>query len=401
MLNTESLCMRLIQFVHVPFRLYDRDGSLRRTFIDNGEQEDPVSSDGTLLRQLLERRRTDYPVLWMDGEDVAYGIVSDGESTYIAGPCCLGSDPVTAARRMVRQHRLDRKKPYRLTSFPFADFCGMLLTVFACLTGIAMDYSEFLFHNTCDERFERELRERVHETIFARQEEAVAHNPYSQEVIEQGSIRAGDLDGLYRSFQIRYVGKIGTLAKDPLRSARNLAIVLITLACRSAIQGGLLPEVSYTMADAFTQRVEEMRTEAEAYALGRQAEVEFCKAVAALSSPGRHNALVSRFRDLVAQRIHTRVTVKELADALGVTADYLSQLVLREEGVKATEYILRAKIGDAKNQLIYSDRPYEEIALSLGFSSQSHFGQVFRKQTGLTPRQYREKYRQQESIDKI
>ena len=36
MLNTESLCMRLIQFVHVPFRLYDRDGSLRRTFIDNG-----------------------------------------------------------------------------------------------------------------------------------------------------------------------------------------------------------------------------------------------------------------------------------------------------------------------------------------------------------------------------
>lgn len=53
MLNTESLCMRLMQFVHVSFRLYDRNDTLCRTFLDNGEQEDPVSSDGTLLRQLL------------------------------------------------------------------------------------------------------------------------------------------------------------------------------------------------------------------------------------------------------------------------------------------------------------------------------------------------------------
>lgn len=52
--------------------------------------------------------------------------MSDGESTYIAGPCCVGSDPVTAARRIVRQHRLDRKRPYR----PFGEFTGTMAGIF-------------------------------------------------------------------------------------------------------------------------------------------------------------------------------------------------------------------------------------------------------------------------------
>lgn len=129
-----------------------------------------------------------------------------------------------------------------------------------------MDVTELLRLNTYEHGAELELHEKVHREFFARREESADHNPYSQEVIEQGSIRSGDLEGLYKSFQIACMRKIGTLAREPLRQAKNLAIVNIALACRSAIHGGVLPEISYTMADAFTQRVEETRTEAEAYA---------------------------------------------------------------------------------------------------------------------------------------
>jgi AraC-like DNA-binding protein len=45
----------------------------------------------------------------------------------------------------------------------------------------------------------------------------------------------------------------------------------------------------------------------------------------------------------------------------------------------------------AKNLLIYSDYTIEKIALYLGFSSQSHFGKVFKKYTEMTPNAYRKR----------
>lgn len=72
----------------------------------------------------------------------------------------------------------------------------------------------------------------------------VHHNPYDQEMREFGSIENGDLIQLEKSLQEDYDGTIGTLAKDPLRNLKNLGIVLVTLASRAAIRGGLSPEIS-------------------------------------------------------------------------------------------------------------------------------------------------------------
>ena len=46
----------------------------------------------------------------------------------------------------------------------------------------------------------------------------------------------------------------------------------------------------------------------------------------------------------------------------------------------------------AQNMLKFSDYTYAEISAILAFSSQSHFIRVFRKQTGYTPKEYRNKF---------
>ncbi|MBQ3948153.1 MAG: helix-turn-helix transcriptional regulator, partial [Ruminococcus sp.] len=61
-------------------------------------------------------------------------------------------------------------------------------------------------------------------------------------------------------------------------------------------------------------------------------------------------------------------------------------------------YILKAKITTAQNILIFSDFPISEIAVSLGFSSQSAFSAAFRKLTGMTPMSYRNNYGDTHSI---
>ena len=57
---------------------------------------------------------------------------------------------------------------------------------------------------------------------------------------------------------------------------------------------------------------------------------------------------------------------------------------------------MKEKIKLAENLLIYSEYSIEQIGLYLGFSSQSHFGTIFKKYENMTPKQYRNCYARKE-----
>ena len=67
----------------------------------------------------------------------------------------------------------------------------------------------------------------------------------------------------------------------------------------------------------------------------------------------------------------------------------LSKLFKQEMGITLSRYIRDQKINVACNMLRHLDESSLTIANYLGFSSQSHFIQVFKKSTGLTPEEYR------------
>ena len=94
-------------------------------------------------------------------------------------------------------------------------------------------------------------------TVFVNQENQQQHNPYDQELRETQAIESGDMEQLQKSLAETYTGQIGRLAADELRNIKNLAIVNAVLSSRAAIRGGLLPEVSFTLCDAYIQKIEE------------------------------------------------------------------------------------------------------------------------------------------------
>jgi AraC-like DNA-binding protein len=57
------------------------------------------------------------------------------------------------------------------------------------------------------------------------------------------------------------------------------------------------------------------------------------------------------------------------------------------------QYLRRLRVRLACHPLVYSERTLAEIATAHGFCDQSHFGREFRRETGMTPRQYRERFR--------
>ena len=82
-------------------------------------------------------------------------------------------------------------------------------------------------------------------------------------------------------------------------------------------------------------------------------------------------------------------TVKQCANKLGMSPDYLSDMLKQETGKTAQEHIHYLLIDRAKNELLSSSNTVSEIAYALGFEYPQYFSKLFKSKTGMTPSQYR------------
>lgn len=76
----------------------------------------------------------------------------------------------------------------------------------------------------------------------------------------------------------------------------------------------------------------------------------------------------------------------------GYTKFYISKVFKEVTGKNVINYFNEIRMEKAKKMLLTGTESINEIAVSCGFESQSYFGKVFKKQTGYTPREYREKF---------
>lgn len=82
-------------------------------------------------------------------------------------------------------------------------------------------------------------------------------------------------------------------------------------------------------------------------------------------------------------------TVKYFADKICLSPNYFGDLVKTETGKTAQEYIQLKMMNVAKSQLLDPEMNTKQIAEHLGFQYPQHFIRFFKKQVGLTPREYR------------
>ena len=86
-----------------------------------------------------------------------------------------------------------------------------------------------------------------------------------------------------------------------------------------------------------------------------------------------------------------KITLDNLAEELHISAKYLSVLFNKETGSSIPDFIQDIRVNEAKSLLVTSDLTYLEISNMLNFNSQSYFNQIFKKKTGLTPKEFRTK----------
>lgn len=87
------------------------------------------------------------------------------------------------------------------------------------------------------------------------------------------------------------------------------------------------------------------------------------------------------------------VTVTELCALVGVTPQHLSRITRSCCGMRPVEYLNHIRISKAKEFLGFTQLNTCEIARKCGFENDNYFWRTFKNQTGLTPGEYRRRYR--------
>jgi AraC family transcriptional activator of pobA len=82
-------------------------------------------------------------------------------------------------------------------------------------------------------------------------------------------------------------------------------------------------------------------------------------------------------------------TVNALASQLNLSSRYLSDMLKQETGKTAMDLIHIYLVNEAKNRLMGDDQSVSEIAYELGFENLPYFSRLFKKETGISPNQFK------------
>ncbi len=86
------------------------------------------------------------------------------------------------------------------------------------------------------------------------------------------------------------------------------------------------------------------------------------------------------------------LTLEELGDVVGFSSSYFSTVFRKETGKTFLEYLTDIRIEEAKKILIETSGTIESVSREIGMNDYKRFSKVFRKMTGITPKEYRNLY---------
>jgi AraC family transcriptional regulator len=116
--------------------------------------------------------------------------------------------------------------------------------------------------------------------------------------------------------------------------------------------------------------------------------LELFGALARESDSCRGPAWLAEVRSILARRFAEKVTLAELADAVGVHPVHLARAFRKHCGTSVGEHVRALRLEHAREQIL-AGAPLVEVAVQTGFADQSHLTKAFSRAFGVGPAEYR------------
>ncbi len=245
---------------------------------------------------------------------------------------------------------------------------------------------------TMDERYHKALSENIRQTIRDSEENYV-NETFWRIYPSFLLVKSGDVEALRESLDIQLdqYDFRHRFTRDERKQLEYMAVSLINTFMIAGIEGGIYPPEANWIADRALHRLLLAQRPSDIPVIIEESAVQLCEKVREVQKKDTGNPHVEKAKHYILTHISQEITAEGIAEHVGLSQYYLSRLFKKLTGQTMMEYLTSERIEAAKQLLTSGERDLQQIAALLRFCDQSHFTQVFRKKTGMTPAEFRRK----------
>lgn len=99
-------------------------------------------------------------------------------------------------------------------------------------------------------------------------------------------------------------------------------------------------------------------------------------------------SLYDQIREYIEKNYSKKITLNDIAEELHANSSYLSRLYKKESGQNLFDVILKKRVDKAKEYMETTDKKIYEISQAVGFDDTGYFSRIFKRYTGVSPKEY-------------
>ena len=176
--------------------------------------------------------------------------------------------------------------------------------------------------------------------------------------------------------------------KDTVRNTKNLLLSTNTLFRKAAHVGGVHPIYIDELSNKWAMKIEQALSLEALNNMPLQMIRSYCL-LTKEHSLSQYSPIIKQALTFIDLNLSSNLTVKKVALEVNLSPDYLTRLFKKELGVTVITYINQKRIYRSLKLLKTTNLSIEEIGDLIGLSNTSYFYTLFKKEIGISPKQYR------------
>lgn len=182
------------------------------------------------------------------------------------------------------------------------------------------------------------------------------------------------------------------LSNNQLQSLKYKIVATITLMTRQVIKTNVPLEDAYGTSDIYIRKVDSADSLNRLNEVFMRSIIDFCSLVKKYIK-STYPFWTRNCIEYINQNLHKNIKLDDIAKEINMDSKYISVQFKKITGESLVTYINRKKIEESKFLLQNTKLSILEIAIMLNFTDQSYFTKVFKKYTNLSPKQYRNQFK--------
>lgn len=176
--------------------------------------------------------------------------------------------------------------------------------------------------------------------------------------------------------------------KDTVRNMKNLLLSTNTLFRKAAHVGGVHPIYIDELSNKWAMKIEQALSLEALNNMPLQMIRSYCL-LTKEHSLSQYSPIIKQALTFIDLNLSSNLTVKKVALEVNLSPDYLTRLFKKELGVTVITYINQKRIYRSLKLLKTTNLSIEEIGDLIGLSNTSYFYTLFKREIGISPKQYR------------